>query len=233
MHLIPLATPLSWSTQFERLGALALGAGSHAVDYAIALALMLAGWGLATLADLVVRRTLVAVRFDAAVARAVGARFAEEHVPSALAGWAAYWLVLAGVTLFALETLGLDLLVPIAERLVEVVPRIVTSALLFIVGALLAMLSGAVAGRFLESAGFRAARLASGLVTFVLIGFAALVALEQLGFAAQFVMAIGVVAAGATGLGLALAFGLGCRDLARDFLVEYLRSLDERPGPNP
>jgi hypothetical protein len=71
------------------------------------------------------------------------------------------------------------------------------------------------------------------VVTFVLVGFSALVALEQLGFAAQFVMAIGVVAAGATGLGLALAFGLGCRELARDFLVEYLRSLHEDPPRKP
>jgi hypothetical protein len=34
-------------------------------------------------------------------------------------------------------------------------------------------------------------------------------------------------------LGLALAFGLGCRDLARDFVVEYLRSLDRDEPPRP
>ena len=50
---------------------------------------------------------------------------------------------------------------------------------------------------------------------------------EQLGFAVQFVMAIGVVMAAAAGLALALAFGLGCRELARDFLVEYLRTLED------
>ena len=59
-----------------------------------------------------------------------------------------------------------------------------------------------------------------------------LVALDQLGFAAQFVMALGVVAVATAGLGLALAFGLGCRELARDFLVEYLRALeDSEPRP--
>jgi len=56
-------------------------------------------------------------------------------------------------------------------------------------------------------------------------------ALEQLGLAAQFIMALSVTAMAVAGLAAALAFGLGCRDLARDFVVEYLRSLeDETPG---
>jgi len=61
----------------------------------------------------------------------------------------------------------------------------------------------------------------------VLSGFAVLLSLEQLGLAAQLILAIGVAATGAIGLAIALAFGLGCRDLARDFVVEYLSSLEE------
>ena len=79
----------------------------------------------------------------------------------------------------------------------------------------------------------RSARLLGQVTTAILTGFAALLALEQLGFAAQFVMAVGVIAAAAAGLGLALAFGLGCRDLARDFVVEYLRSLDDGSPKRP
>ncbi|MBK7369215.1 MAG: hypothetical protein IPJ04_15330 [Candidatus Eisenbacteria bacterium] len=101
--------------------------------------------------------------------------------------------------------------------------------MLFALGTLGAIVVGAVTQRFLESAEVRAAAIFGRVVGAVLTGFAMLLALEQLGFAAQFVMAIGVVAASATGLGLALAFGLGCRELARDFLVEYLRSLEEEP----
>jgi hypothetical protein len=67
-------------------------------------------------------------------------------------------------------------------------------------------------------------------VTVLFSLFSALLALDQLGFAAQFVTTVGEVAGGAVGLGMALSFGLGCRDLARDFVVEYLRSLEhERP----
>ena len=71
------------------------------------------------------------------------------------------------------------------------------------------------------------------VVTVVLSGCAILMALEQLGFAAQFVMAVGVCAVAALALGAGLAFGLGCRDLARDFVVEYLRSMDRDASPRP
>ena len=138
-----------------------------------------------------------------------------------------------GRRLLALDTLGFDLAASVAERLADVVPRIVTSAVLFAVGVLLAMLFGSITRRFLEAADLRAAQPLGQVVTAVLVGFAALLALEQLGFAAQFVMAVGEVAVAAAGLGLALAFGLGCRDLARDFVVEYLRSLDDEGTQRP
>jgi len=66
----------------------------------------------------------------------------------------------------------------------------------------------------------------------VLIVFMVLLALEQLGLAAQLVMAVGIAVVGAAGLGLALAFGLGCRDLARDLVVEYLRAADQESSPD-
>ena len=142
--------------------------------------------------------------------------------------------MLGASALLALEAAGIEVILPVAARLSEVVPRIVTSALLFASGGLVATVTGAITARFLESAGVRSARLTGRIVGAVLVGFSALLALEQLGLAAQFVMALGTIAAGAAGLALALAFGLGCRELARDFLVEYLRGVDDdRPRGRP
>jgi hypothetical protein len=59
------------------------------------------------------------------------------------------------------------------------------------------------------------------------LGLAGMLALEQLGMAAQLLIGIGLILAAAVALAAGLAFGLGCRELARDFLVEYLRSVDE------
>lgn len=223
-----------WSGLMDRLLEMGHGAAQLALNGALALAVMLVGWGVAALIGGLVRAVLHLLRFDDAVRRLMGPRAAVIHEPAVLAARAVYWALLAASALVALEFIGIGLAAQVADRLSDVVPRIVTSAVLFAVGALVAMLLGALTRRFLESAEIRAAKFHGQLVYAVLTGFAALLALEQLGLAAQFVMGIGLVAVAAASLGLALAFGLGCRDLARDFLVEYLRSLDEevpkRPG---
>jgi hypothetical protein len=216
-----------------RLAVLGRGAEAGALSIGLAAALMLVGWGLAVLVSRLVRSVLRILRVDQAVRGLRGPRAAARHEPAAVAGWAAYWLIMAVAALLALETLGFDLATPVAQRLGDVVPRILASAVLFAIGSVVALFAGRVTRRFLASADIRLARLQGQIVSAVLTGFAALMALDQLGFAAQFVMAIGVVAVAAAGLGLALAFGLGCRDFARDFVVEYLRSLDEDRPQRP
>lgn len=222
-----------WTDLGYRLSALGNSASEAALVVVVALVVLAVGWALATLLSAFVRWLLHALRFDDAMRRVLGARAPGRHQPSDIAGWAIYWLTLACGVLLAFDLLGYALAASVAERLGEVVPRIVTSALLFASGVLVALLVGGITRRFLESAEIRAAKFQGQVVTAVLTGFAALLALEQLGFAAQFVMALGIIAVAAAGLGLALAFGLGCRDLARDFLVEYLRSLDDEGPKRP
>jgi hypothetical protein len=222
-----------WTSLVNRLTDLANGAGQSALYVAVAGIVLLLGWAVAALLSRLVRVALRLLRFDAGVRRVLGTRATLRHDPIGVAAWAVYWAVMAGAVLLALETLGFSLGASVAERLSDVVPRIVTAALLFAIGSLLAGVVGGVTRRFLNSAGVRSAKLQGQIVTAVLTGFAALLALEQLGFAAQFIMALGVVAVATAGLGLALAFGLGCRDLARDFLVEYLRSLEDEGPKRP
>lgn len=223
----------AWSNLLARLGGLGSAAAQYGLNIAFALAVMVAGWAVAALVSRLLRALLRALRFDDGVRRLSAPRPAARHEPAALAAWAVYWLLMAGAALLAFDMLGFSLATSVAQRLGEVVPRIVTSAVLFAIGGLIALVAGKLTQRFLESADIRAAKLQGRVVTAILTGFAALLALEQLGFAAQFVMAIGIVVVASAGLGLALAFGLGCRELARDFLVEYLRSLDEEGPKRP
>jgi hypothetical protein len=229
--VIPGAEP--WSSVLTRLADLGRASGQGAFNLLVAVVVVLVGWAVAALLARVLRGVLRALRFDDGVRRVLGAHATTRHEPVGVAAWVVYWLVMAGAAMVALEVLGFSLATSVAARLGEVVPRIVTSAVLFAVGSLVAMLIGGITRRFLESADIRAARLQGQVVSAVLTGFAALLALEQLGFAAQFVMGIGIVGVAAAGLGLALAFGLGCRDLARDFVVEYLRSIESDDPKRP
>lgn len=191
---------------------------------------LLVGWGVAVTLEYVTRKILRAVHFDGAGGRMLGGLAPIGIEPSRLVAKAVKWLTLFVTAIFMLDLLGIAIAASVGERLGEVVPRIITAAVLLAVGSILALVLGTTMRRVLESAGVRAARLLGQFLTITVTSFSALLALDQLGFAAQFVMALGVVAAATAGLGLALAFGLGCRELARDFLVEYLRALDEQ-GP--
>lgn len=229
MQLLPGAATAPGLT--ERLAEFGRVLGEGAVNVLIAAAVVLAGWALAALAERLLRGALRALRFNDGLRWLVGARAVARHEPAVVAARTAYWIVLGCAALLALEALGFSLATSVGTRLGDVLQRIVTASILLAAGTVVALLVGGVTRRVLESADVRSARLLGQVTTAILTGFAALLALEQLGFAAQFVMAIGIIAAAAAGLGLALAFGLGCRDLARDFVVEYLRSLDdEGPG---
>jgi len=222
-----------WADFVARVSRLGSGAETVALSLAIALVVAVLGWAVASLVSHLTALVLRAVRFNEWIRGIVGTHRSPAHEPTRLVAVAIYWIIFGFAILLALETLGVSLLTSVGQRLGSVVPLIVAAAVLFAVGTIVAIMIGGLTHRFLESAELRTARLWGQVVAGVLTGFAALLALEQLGFAAQFVMILGGIGAACVGLGLALAFGLGCRDLARDFVVEYLRSLDRDEPPRP
>jgi hypothetical protein len=228
--VIPQLGP--WDDLMAHLNNLYAGAGEGALAIGLAIVVALLGWAVAQLAAAAMRVILRLVRFNQGVRGLFGAS-ALSYEPSELVAWGVYWVVLVIGLMLAGDTLGFGLSASVKARLGEVLPRVVAAGLLLLVGVLVAMVFGHVTHRFFETAGMRGGRLRGQAVTLVLSAFAVLIALDQLGFAAQFVMAIGLIALGAIALAAALAFGLGCRDLARDFIVEYLRSLEERGPQRP
>ena len=216
-----------------RVTALFSSAGLWTVDALIALAIVLVGWVLGRLVGMGLRTLLRAAGFNEGVRRIAGEETRLRHEPAALAGWAVQWFIVLLCVMLAADVLGFDLSRSVTERLAELLPRVTAATIVLIVGIALAMALGAGTRRLFESAGFRGAELRGRIVTVTLSAFAVLLALEQLGLAAQFIVALAVTALASAGLALALAFGLGCRDLVRDFVVEMLRSLDDETPQRP
>jgi hypothetical protein len=224
----------TWDLLVERVRTLLSAGGQAVIDWLLALLVILIGWILARLLETFTLYLLRALRFNQGVRGLIGASGGEPtHEPAAFASWAVRWTLVVVTVLLALDVLGLNVTQGIGERLVETLPRVVTATIMLAAGLVLAWILGGVAHRLFEGAGLKGSRVRSQVVTAILSGFAVLLALEQLGFAAQFVMALGVTAVATVGIAVGLAFGLGCRDLARDFVVEYLRSLDEDRGQRP
>lgn len=221
----------TWDLLVERVRGLLSVGGQVIVDWLLAILVVLIGWIIARLFETFTLHLLRALRFNQGMRGLLGATgAAPAHEPAAFASWAVRWTVVVVTVLLALDVLGLNVTSGVGDRLVDALPRVVTATIMLAAGLVLAWILGGMTHRLFEGAGLRGSLVRGQVVTATLSGFAVLLALEQLGFAAQFVMALGVTAVGAVGIAVGLAFGLGCRDLARDFVVEYLRSLDQDKG---
>jgi len=201
------------------------------VLFVIAAAVAFVGWLVALGLSRGVRGLLGLLGVDAPVARLQARDRARTVIfPSRIAGYVTFWGVFLAACVLALRVMGLDLAPSITARLQDVVPRVLTSILVLIAGIPIAVAAARLLNALFPVSASRSGKLRYQAFVSVLAGIVVLLALEQLGLAAQFVVAIGVAAAGAAGLALALAFGLGCRDLARDLIVEYLRATESDGG---
>jgi hypothetical protein len=229
--LFILQTTSPFSSLLVRLQSIVGYAREGALIVGAAVLVLLVGWFLALLLGMVVRAILRLTGFNHAARPLFVEGPLEAHEPAIIASEVVRWLTFIAAAVLAIDLLGYNLSGALAARLQEVTPRVLAAALILVGGSFAAILLGALTRRFFSSAGLRGARLRGQIVTSIFTFFAFVVALEQLGFAAQFVLALGLIVAGAAGLALALAVGLGCRDLARDFVVEYLRDLEDREEP--
>jgi hypothetical protein len=152
--------------------------------------------------------------------------------PADMAGRFAFWaLVLVGI-LMGLEALEMPGAVGAVPAALGLLSHVVVAVLVLVGGWILsqflsqATLIGAV------NAQISGASLLAAVVRWLVLAFAGAVALTQLGIAREMVLLVFGIAFGGAVLALALAFGLGARDLARQALEGYLhRVRDERNEP--
>jgi Conserved TM helix len=146
-----------------------------------------------------------------------------------------FWLTWLGFTLVGISVLGIAELHEQISHLFQLLPEVFVAIVILFFGVL--------AGNFLSratllatvNAGYRSPRLWSGSVRFVISIFAISMALEQLGLGHQTVITAFSILFGAVMLALAIAFGLGGRDLAQQTLDRYLgnkkKEKEEEPTP--
>ena len=140
-----------------------------------------------------------------------------------------FWVVWFGFILLGVQVLGIVGLQEYISRFFLYLPRLF--------GALFIVFFGLVAASFFSRAALLAAvnadspspRLLATLIRTIIVIFAVTMAFEQLGLAERTILIAFAIAFGALMLGLALAFGLGGRDLAKQFLERrFLKEREEQ-----
>jgi hypothetical protein len=167
--------------------------------------------------------TVTTPRDGAAVETPNGQTALPSHTPSEIAGI----VVLVGVmligTVTATEVLGLPALTAIVNGVLAISARVLVGAFIFAVGLFLANL----VFRLVAASGGRQAILLGQTARIAIIALVAAMALQQMGIANSIVnLAFGLLL-GAIAVAIAIAFGLGGRDVAGEQLRGWLTSLQD------
>jgi hypothetical protein len=172
-------------------------------------------------------RILVVMRLDRVIGRLGWGRALEKgdvrHSVFELAGTvfgAIVFLVFLdnAVTLWKLSVLS-----RLLERLVLLVPQLLTAAVVMLVGLGVGAAVSRSVHRALDEDGFLRARLAARLARSAVMALASAIALVQLGIAEGLVTGAFLIGFGALCLAFALAFGLGSRRAVEEMWEERLR----------
>jgi len=194
-----------------------------------AIVILIVGWLIAKLAEAVIVRVLKAVRLDAASDKAgitnVLAHGEIKLTLSELIGAVIYWIVILVVIATALGTLNLTVAADLVARLVDYIPNILGAIFILIAGAFVADFVAAVVRTAAGNAGLKKSGPIAKMAKTIIVVFAVVIAIEQLKIASTLiVLAVNIILV-SIGIGIALAFGLGCKDIAGRFVQDIINDL--------
>jgi hypothetical protein len=154
-------------------------------------------------------------------------RVAPDLSPSELTGKVVFWFIFLGALSIAISSLGITALNDFLADVFSYLPNVVAAILIFVVAAALAsFLARAVAGVMGDTP---TGRLVATAVPALVMAIAVFMILNQLKIATDVVTITYAALMGALALGMALAFGLGGRDVASRVLEDaYRRGQQER-----
>ncbi len=150
-------------------------------------------------------------------------KLAVKDTPTKFIGRIFYWLIVVIFFIIALTALRLPAVDQLLERFLIYLPNVFIAALLLIIGLLIGNFLGRAALIASVNAGIKQSGLLSRAVKTTVVLFAFVMVMEQLGVGRQAVLAAFTIVFGGLVLALALAFGLGGKDIARSLLEEKFK----------
>src|SRR5580700_2211809 len=191
----------------------------------VLLILALLGWVIAYVVKVVLRSILRLVRFDKLSENAGAAQLlTKAALPSAteVLSRFVFWVAWLGFILLGVSVLGILGLQEQIARFFLFLPRLFVALFIMFFGLLAASFFSRAALLAAVNANVPSPRVLSLAVRSIIIVFVLSVVFEELGLAEQTMLVAVGIAFGALMLGLAIAFCMGGRDLARRFLEKKI-----------
>jgi hypothetical protein len=191
-----------------------------------ALIIFVVGLLIAKLFKLGVIKFLRLIRFDVAAEKTGVKEFLNKgnikKTSSEVMGLLIYWFIMILVIIASLDALGLPIVSDILNDIFLYIPNVVAAIIVLILGILFANLLAAIVRTAASNAGLTISEGLGKLTLYAIVTFSVAVALTQLNIGEEIITYAFITAFGAIALALALAFGIGGKDVAAEYLRKWL-----------
>lgn len=141
---------------------------------------------------------------------------------------AIFWVTILITLIIVSAVLDITVVTHLWLKTVEIIPSILAGILVLIIGLLIVNFFGKFVFTIARNAGTPNAGIISKAVRYGGILIVILISIDQIGLSGNILSEMLLIAFAAIMLGLALAFGFGCKDMARAAMDRIVRNLKER-----
>jgi len=206
--------------------------GQFLISVLLVIIILIIGWLISKLIRTLVTRVLKALKLDDLSKRIdldnLLAKGGIQYSLSELIGMICYWLALLITFVVAINAIGLTVAADLLNKVVLYIPNVIAAIFILILGMFIASLLKNIVNTGAINAGISQANPLSRIVEVIVIIFAIAIALQQLNIRATVIeLAISIVLA-SIGLAVAIAFGLGCKDIAARHMSDWLEKLKSK-----
>ncbi|MBU0709425.1 MAG: hypothetical protein KJ793_01805 [Candidatus Omnitrophica bacterium] len=206
--------------------------GKFLVNVLLVIIILIIGWIIARLIKAVVIKTLKAIKMDKLADRIELSNLLEKggitHSFSELIGIICYWLALLVAFVVAINAAGLTIAADLLNKVILYIPNVIAAMFILILGMFIATLLKNIVQTAANNAGIPQGNLLSRVVEAIIVVFAVIVALEQLQIGIRITELTISIILGSLGLAVALAFGLGCRDIAAKYVDNFIDKMKKK-----
>lgn len=206
--------------------------GQFMVSIILVLIILIVGWVISKAVKAVVTKSLRLIKLDELSNRIELEALLEKggigYSLSELIGVICYWLALLVTFMVAINAIGLTIAADLLNKVVLYIPNVIAAIFILILGMFTATILKNIIVTAANNAGFSQGKILSKVVEVIIVAFAIFVGLEQLNIGIRITeLTLGIIL-GSLGLGLALAFGLGCKDIAARFMNDFIEKMKKK-----
>lgn len=182
------------------------------------LAILIIGYIVAKVVAGLIRKLLDRTEFDRRLHSGTGGTWIARASsrPSHLLATIVFWIIFVGAISIALDALGIQALENFVATVWAYIPNLIAALLIFLIAGALAAGAAALINRTMGETA--TGRVLQTVVPVLILAVAGFMILDQLQIAEQIVVITYASLMGSAALALALAFGLGGREVAADML---------------